>query len=117
MRWNVQGSTLVFFAPFLFGLTVFADLPVQGDGCHRQDHPDLFELDPERLLIAGWRTRAEHKQLVAQLREVDERRRGGGARPKRTAAEQSKARERLLEREEAQLAHENVGNTIESEAR
>ncbi len=37
---NIQGSTLLFIALFLFGLTVFTDLSlVQGDGCHRQDHP------------------------------------------------------------------------------
>lgn len=35
---NVQGSTLLFIAFFLFGLTVYRSVVVQGAGCHRQDH-------------------------------------------------------------------------------
>ena len=68
---NIQGSTLVFIALFLFGLTVFTDLSwfkvmdVTG-----KITLDLFELFSG---AAGrwWAARSERKQLVAKLREVD----------------------------------------------
>ncbi len=70
---NVQGSTLVFFALFLFGLTVFADLSwfkvMDVTGKITLDFFELIQNAFNRWMGA----RAERKQLVAQLREVDER--------------------------------------------
>jgi S-DNA-T family DNA segregation ATPase FtsK/SpoIIIE len=68
----VQGSTLMFIALFLFGLTVFTDLSwfkvmdVTG-----KITLDLFELVQGRG--RWWEARNERKRLVAQLREVDDR--------------------------------------------
>ncbi len=68
---NVQGSTLLFIALFLFGLTVFTDLSwfkvmdVTG-----KITLDLFEL-VQGAAGRWWSARNERKQLVAQLRAVD----------------------------------------------
>nr|WP_311972154.1 DNA translocase FtsK 4TM domain-containing protein [Pseudomonas baltica] len=68
---NIQGSTLLFIALFLFGLTVFTDLSwfkvmdVTG-----KITLDLFELF-SGAASRWWAARSERKQLVAKLREVD----------------------------------------------
>ena len=69
---NVQGSTLLFLALFLFGLTVFTDL----SWFKVMDMTGKITLDLLELMQGSasrwWAARAERKQLVAQLREVDE---------------------------------------------
>ena len=69
---NIQGSTLMFIALFLFGLTVFTDLSwfkvMDMTGKITLDLVDMLQGSVNRW----WAARAERKQLVAQLREVDE---------------------------------------------
>ncbi|WP_414704414.1 DNA translocase FtsK 4TM domain-containing protein [Pseudomonas sp. UBA4194] len=69
---NIQGSTLMFIALFLFGLTVFTDLSwfkvMDMTGKITLDLVDLVQGSASRW----WAARNERKQLVAQLREVDE---------------------------------------------
>ncbi|WP_414707865.1 DNA translocase FtsK [Pseudomonas sp. UBA6562] len=94
---NVQGSTLVFIALFLFGLTVFTDLSwFKVMDMTGKLTLDLFEL-VQGAATSWWAARNERKRLVAQLREVDE--------PVLTTApvkrEPVKARERVVEREPA----------------
>ncbi|MFS0826851.1 DNA translocase FtsK [Pseudomonas phoenicis] len=94
---NVQGSTLVFIALFLFGLTVFTDLSwFKVMDMTGKLTLDLFEL-VQGAANRWWEARNERKRLVAQLREVDE--------PELTAPpakrEPVKARERVVEREPA----------------
>src|SRR5690606_37748864 len=102
---NVQGSTLLFIAVFLFGLTIFADLSwfkvmdVTG-----KITLDLIELVQD-LITRWWNARAERKNLVAQLREVDERVHEVVAPIVADPREQVRAKERLLEREEALSKH------------
>ncbi|WP_166363004.1 DNA translocase FtsK [Pseudomonas akapageensis] len=94
---NVQGSTLMFIALFLFGLTVFADLSwfkvmdVTG-----KITLDLFELF-QGAASRWWAARNERKQLVAQLREVDRDMQEAAAPERR---ESLKPRERIAEREQ-----------------
>ncbi|GGJ84438.1 DNA translocase FtsK [Pseudomonas matsuisoli] len=68
---NVQGSTLVFLAVFLFGLTVFADL----SWFRVMDLTGKIALDLVELVQTGfsrwWSARSERKQMLAQLREDD----------------------------------------------
>lgn len=68
---NVQGSTLVFLAFFLFGMTVFADL----SWFRVMDLTGKIALDLVELIQTGfsrwWGARAERKQMLAQLREDD----------------------------------------------
>ncbi len=96
---NVQGSTLLFLALFLFGLTVFADL----SWFRVMDITGKITLDLIELIQSGmnrwWSARTNRKQLVAQLREVDDR--------VNTVAAPSvaKVKERLIEREEALTKH------------
>ena len=70
---NIQGSTLLFIALFLFGLTVFTDLSwfkvMDLTGKITLDLFELFQGAAQRW----WAARAERKQMVAQLREVDRR--------------------------------------------
>ena len=69
---NVQGSTLVFIALFLFGLTVFTDLSwFKVMDLTGKLTLDLFEL-VRGAASRWWEARNERKRLVAQLREVDE---------------------------------------------
>ncbi|WP_191832100.1 DNA translocase FtsK [Pseudomonas fluorescens] len=69
---NVQGSTLMFIALFLFGLTVFTDLSwfkvMDVTGKITLDLFELFQGAANRW----WAARNERKRLVAQLREVDD---------------------------------------------
>ncbi|VFT09241.1 Uncharacterised protein [Pseudomonas aeruginosa] len=54
-------------------------LLVQGDGCHRQDHPGLLRTDPERLQSLDGRARRAQATGRATARGRRARRRGGGA--------------------------------------
>ena len=102
---NVQGSTLLLIALFLFGLTVFTDLSwfkvmdVTG-----KITLDLFELI-QGAANRWWSDRAERKQMVAQLREVDTRVSEVVAPSVCDKREQAKAKERLIEREQALSKH------------
>ncbi|QXH33061.1 DNA translocase FtsK [Pseudomonas muyukensis] len=102
---NVQGSTLMFIALFLFGLTVFTDLSwfkvmdVTG-----KITLDLFEL-VQSAANRWWEARNERKRLVAQLREVDEQVDEVVAPVVADKREQVKARERIIERDEALTKH------------
>lgn len=98
---NVQGSTLLFIALFLFGLTVFADLSwFQVMDVTGKITLDLFELI-QNAFNRWLSARSERKQLVAQLREVDERVAEVAAPVVPDRREQAKVKERLIEREEA----------------
>ncbi|WP_409521707.1 DNA translocase FtsK [Pseudomonas sp.] len=69
---NVQGSTLMFIALFLFGLTVFTDLSwFKVMDMTGKITLDLFEL-VQGAASRWWEARNERKRLEAQLREVDE---------------------------------------------
>ena len=69
---NIQGSTLMFIAFFLFGLTVFTDLSwFKVMDMTGKITLDLFEL-VQGAASRWWAARNERKQLVAKLREVDE---------------------------------------------
>ncbi|WDY59798.1 DNA translocase FtsK 4TM domain-containing protein [Pseudomonas sp. PSKL.D1] len=69
---NVQGSTLMFIALFLFGLTVFTDLSwFKVMDLTGKITLDLFEL-VQGAASRWWEARNERKRLEAQLREVDE---------------------------------------------
>ncbi|MCU1728796.1 DNA translocase FtsK 4TM domain-containing protein [Pseudomonas sp. 7P_10.2_Bac1] len=102
---NIQGSTLLLIALFLFGLTVFTDLSwfkvmdVTG-----KITLDLFELI-QGAANRWWSDRNERKQLVAQLREVDTRVNEVVAPSVPDKREQAKAKERLIEREQALSKH------------
>ncbi|WP_455808632.1 DNA translocase FtsK [Pseudomonas koreensis] len=102
---NIQGSTLLFIALFLFGLTVFTDLSwfkvMDVTGKITLDLFELFQGAANRW----WTARAERKQMVAQLREVDMRVNDVVAPVAPDRREQAKARERLVEREASLSKH------------
>ncbi|MFP3926691.1 DNA translocase FtsK [Pseudomonas sp. W5-36] len=102
---NVQGSTLLFIALFLFGLTVFTDLSwfkvMDNTGKITLDLIELFTGSLNRW----WAARNERKQMVAQLREVDMRVDEVVAPVAPDRREQAKAKERLIEREQALTEH------------
>ena len=95
---NVQGSTLMFIALFLFGLTVFTDLSwfkvMDVTGKITLDLFELFQGAANRW----WAARNERKRLVAQLREVDDEY-DVVAPVVPDRREQVKAKERIIERE------------------
>ena len=102
---NVQGSTLLFIAMFLFGLTVFTDLSwFKVMDLTGKITLDLFELI-QGLSNRWWNARVERKQLVAQLREVDERVTEVSAPIVLDRREQARVKERLIEREESLNKH------------
>ena len=102
---NVQGSTLLFIALFLFGLTVFTDLSwFKVMDLTGKITLDLIELI-QSLANRWWNARLERKQLVAQLREVDERVSEVSAPIVLDRREQAKVKERLIEREDALNKH------------
>ncbi len=102
---NVQGSTLMFIALFLFGLTVFSDLSwFKVMDLTGKITLDLLEL-LHNLVNRWWSARLERKQLVAQLREVDEQVSEVAAPMVLDRREQAKVKARLLEREEALSKH------------
>ncbi|AYC33097.1 DNA translocase FtsK [Pseudomonas cavernae] len=102
---NVQGSTLLFIALFLFGLTVFTDL----SWFKVMDLTGKITLDLAELIQNAvnrwWSARLERKQLVAQLREVDNRVSEVAAPVVPDRREQARVKERLIEREEALSKH------------
>ncbi|RMT10333.1 Cell division protein FtsK [Pseudomonas coronafaciens pv. oryzae] len=102
---NIQGSTLLFIALFLFGLTVFTDLSwfkvMDVTGKITLDLFELFQGAANRW----WTARAERKQMVAQLREVDMRVNDVVAPVAPDRREQAKAKERLIEREVSLSKH------------
>ncbi len=102
---NVQGSTLLLIALFLFGLTVFTDLSwFKVMDLTGKITLDLIELI-QSLANRWWSARVERKQLVAQLREVDERVSEVSAPIVLDRREQAKVKERLIEREESLNKH------------
>ncbi|MDY7559616.1 DNA translocase FtsK [Pseudomonas sp. 10B1] len=102
---NIQGSTLLFIALFLFGLTVFTDLSwfkvMDVTGKITLDLFELFQSAANRW----WSSRNDRKQMVAQLREVDSRVNEVVAPVTADRREQVKAKERLIEREQALSKH------------
>ncbi|HYP70635.1 MAG TPA: DNA translocase FtsK 4TM domain-containing protein, partial [Variovorax sp.] len=99
---NVQGSTLMFIALFLFGLTVFTDLSwFKVMDLTGKITLDLFEL-VQGAANRWWEARNERKRLEAQLREVDEPsfNTAPAAAQKREPVK-PQLRERSVEREEA----------------
>ncbi|MEB0078524.1 DNA translocase FtsK [Pseudomonas sp. CCI3.2] len=102
---NIQGSTLLFIALFLFGLTVFTDLSwfkvMDVTGKITLDLFELFQSAANRW----WSARTDRKQMVAQLREVDSRVNDVVAPVTADRREQAKAKERLIEREQALSKH------------
>ncbi|AXO88812.1 DNA translocase FtsK [Pseudomonas sp. K1(2024)] len=102
---NVQGSTLMFIALFLFGLTVFTDLSwFKVMDLTGKITLDLFEL-VQGAASRWWAARNERKRLVAQLREVDEQVEDVVAPVVVDKREQIKARERIIERDESLSKH------------
>ncbi|HDS1736264.1 MULTISPECIES: DNA translocase FtsK [Pseudomonas] len=102
---NVQGSTLMFIALFLFGLTVFTDLSwFKVMDLTGKITLDLFEL-VQGAANRWWEARNERKRLVAQLREVDEQVNVVVAPVVADKREQVKARERIIERDDALTKH------------
>ncbi|SDU91295.1 DNA translocase FtsK [Pseudomonas mucidolens] len=102
---NIQGSTLMFIALFLFGLTVFTDLSwfkvMDVTGKITLDLFELFQTAANRW----WSARVERKRMVAQLREVDSRVNEVVAPSTPDRREQAKVKERLIEREQALTKH------------
>lgn len=102
---NIQGSTLMFIALFLFGLTVFTDLSwfkvMDVTGKITLDLFELFQGAANRW----WAARVERKRMVAQLREVDTRVNEVVAPSTPDRREQAKVKERLIEREQALSKH------------
>ncbi|NCE87057.1 DNA translocase FtsK [Pseudomonas sp. Q1] len=102
---NIQGSTLMFIALFLFGLTVFTDLSwfkvMDVTGKITLDLFELFQGAANRW----WAARVERKRMVAQLREVDTRVNEIVAPSTPDRREQAKVKERLIEREQALSKH------------
>jgi S-DNA-T family DNA segregation ATPase FtsK/SpoIIIE len=101
---NVQGSTLLLLAFFLFGLTVFTDLSwFKVMDLTGKITLDLIELI-QSLFSRWWSARSERKQIVAQLREADDvvNEVAGSLSDRR---ERAKVKERLLEREESLSKH------------
>ncbi|MFK8328540.1 DNA translocase FtsK [Pseudomonas sp. BJa5] len=96
---NVQGSTLMFIALFLFGLTVFTDLSwfkvMDVTGKITLDLFEVFQGAANRW----WAARNERKRLVAQLREADAQDYAVAAPAVSERREQPKARERIVDRD------------------
>ena len=102
---NVQGSTLLLIALFLFGLTVFTDLSwFKVMDLTGKITLDLIELI-HSLANRWWSARVERKQLMVQLREVDERVSEVSSPIVLDRREQAKVKERLIEREESLNKH------------
>ena len=98
---NVQGSTLLFIAFFLFGLTVFTDLSwfkvldVTG-----KITLDLIELI-QSLVNRWWDARSEKKQQLAKQRDVDLRVREVAEPSVSDVKERARIKERLIQREDS----------------
>jgi len=101
---NVQGSTLLLLAFFLFGLTVFTDLSwFKVMDLTGKITLDLIELI-QSFFSRWWAARNERKQIVAQLREADDVV-NDVAGSFSDGRERAKVKERLLEREESLSKH------------
>ena len=102
---NIQGSTLLFIALFLFGLTAFTDL----SWFKVMDITGKITLDFVELLHSfvgrWWTARGERKQRVAQLREADELVDEVIAPLTPNPREREKVKKRVIEREEALVRH------------
>ncbi|MGS7252338.1 DNA translocase FtsK [Pseudomonas anuradhapurensis] len=100
---NVQGSTLMFIALFLFGLTVFTDLSwFKVMDLTGKITLDLFEL-MQGAATRWWEARNERKRLEAQLREDEPVFKAAPvpAADKHEQPARPALRERLFKREEA----------------
>ena len=94
---NVQGSTLLFIAFFLFGLTVFTDLSwFKVLDLTGKITLDLIEL-LQSLINRWWDTRSERKQQMAQSREATER----ASQLLTDPGQKTRAKARMLEREDS----------------
>ena len=101
---NVQGSTLLLLAFFLFGLTVFTDLSwFKVMDLTGKITLDLIELI-QSFFSRWWSARNERRQMVAQLREADDVV-NDVAGSFSDGRERAKVKERLLEREESLSKH------------
>lgn len=108
---GVQGSTLMFLALFLFGLTVFSDLSwFKVMDLTGKITLDLFEL-MQSLLNRWWNSRVQRKQLAQQLRDVDDQVSSVTAPMQKNPREQAKVKALLLEREEALSQHMSARET------
>ncbi|WP_371262515.1 DNA translocase FtsK [Pseudomonas sp. NBRC 111119] len=101
---NVQGSTLMFIALFLFGLTVFTDL----SWFKVMDLTGKITLDLLELVQGAasrwWEARNERKRLEAQLRDdepVVPAAKAAPVTPEKREPAKTPLRERLFKREEA----------------
>ncbi|WP_434677214.1 DNA translocase FtsK 4TM domain-containing protein [Pseudomonas sp. R1-18] len=113
---NIQGSTLLFIALFLFGLTVFTDLSwfkvMDVTGKITLDLFELFQGAAHRW----WVARSERKQMVAQLRAADLR---DDEVMKPLVAERrepAKARQRLADREEPEFTFSSAPAAVPAPA-
>ncbi|WP_174236868.1 DNA translocase FtsK [Stutzerimonas nosocomialis] len=105
MSLNVQGSTLVFLALFLFGLTVFTDL----SWFKVMDVTGKITLDLGELIQSffsrWWAGRTERQQKVARLRDADDLVNEVAAPMVADKRERARVKERVIEREEALAKH------------
>lgn len=102
---NIGGSTLIFLAVFLFGLTAFTDLSwFKVMDITGKITLDLIELI-QGLITRWWHARAERKQSVQQLREMEQRVSEVAAPVVPDVREQAKVKERLIEREQSLSKH------------
>jgi DNA segregation ATPase FtsK/SpoIIIE, S-DNA-T family len=96
---NIQGSTLLFIALFLFGLTVFTELSwfrvMEITG---KITLDLLEL-VQSLINRWWDARSQRRQEVARSRELEARASELVAPLGDDLRQQKKVKERLLERD------------------
>ncbi|WP_242673794.1 DNA translocase FtsK [Stutzerimonas kirkiae] len=105
VTFNVQGSTLVLLAFFLFGLTVFTDLSwFRVMDLTGKITLDLFEL-LQSFFSRWWNARNERRQMIAQLREADDVISEVVAPVVADQRERVRAKERLIEREESLSRH------------
>lgn len=97
---NVQGSTLMFIALFLFGLTVFTDLSwFKVMDLTGKITLDLFEL-VQGAATRWWEARNERKRLEAQLREDEPVFKAAPMAAEKREPAKPSLRERILKREE-----------------
>ena len=98
---NVQGSTLMFIALFLFGLTVFTDLSwFKVMDLTGKITLDLFEL-VQGAANRWWEARNERKRLEAQLREDEPVVKAAPMTADKREPAKPALRERIFKREEA----------------
>lgn len=102
---NIGGSTLIFLAVFLFGLTAFTDLSwFRVMDITGKITLDLFEL-LQNAVNRWWQKRVERKQQMAQLREAEERVLEVAAPVVADLTELVKVKERIVEREQSLAKH------------